>query len=168
MSKFLHGKVFLIVFLIFSFSLHAQSNSKKNTKQNPVKMFNEAVEFLEDEDYYTASQYFLEIVNINPAYSDAWFNLALCSYQLGEFDLAYHYLESAEKYEKNHSKVQNLKGMILLALGKLNEAKEIFEAVLKQYPNDVDSHFGLAEIELFDGKYSGAENQYLEALKTGD
>ena len=46
MSNFLHGKVFFIVFLIFSFSLHAQSNSKKNTKQNPVKMFNEAVEFL--------------------------------------------------------------------------------------------------------------------------
>ena len=165
MSKFLHGKVFLIVFLSFSFCLSAQSNSKNNAKQNPVKIYNQAVNHLENEDYYAASQCFLEVVNLNPAYSDAWFNLALCSYQLGEFDLAYHYLESAEKYEKNNSKVQNLKGMILLALGKLDEAKEIFETVLKQFPNDVDSHFGLAEIELFDGKYSGAENQYSEALK---
>ena len=105
MSKFLHGKVFLIVFLSFSFCLSAQSNSKNNAKQNPVKIYNQAVDHLENEDYYAASQCFLEVVNLNPAYSDAWFNLALCSYQLGEFDLAYHYLESAEKYEKNNSTV---------------------------------------------------------------
>ena len=55
--------------------------------------------------------------------------------------------------------------MILLALGRTDEARQIFNEVLKKYPNDIDAHFGLAEIELYDGKFSGAENQYAEALK---
>lgn len=167
MCKKLRIKTFVFVLSLFSFYAQAQisSGNAGAEKQNPIKIYNRALSFFDDEDYFSASQYFLEVVNINPAYSDAWFNLARCSYQLGEYDLAFHYLESAEKYEKNNSRIQNLKGMILLALGKLNEAKTIFEDVLKRFPNDVDSHFGLAEIEVFEGKFSGAENQYVEALR---
>ena len=133
--------------------------------KNTLKLYNDAVELQNDENWYTASQYFIEVVNDNPAFSDAWFRLADCSYHLGEFDLAYQYLESAEKYEKNKSEIKNLKGMILLALGRTEEARQIFNEILKKYPNDIDAHFGLAEIELYDGKFSGAENQYIEALK---
>ena len=133
--------------------------------QSPLDLYNKAVTLQENEEWYDASQYYLEVVNMNPAFSDAWFKLAECSYRLGEFDLAYKYLSKAEVYEKNKPEIQNLKGMILLALGKTSEAKEIFDTVLKKYPNDIDAHFGLAEIELFEGKITGAEKQYKEALK---
>ena len=133
--------------------------------KSTLNLYNEAVELQNEENWYTASQYFIEVVNDNPAFSDAWFRLADCSYRLGEFDLAFQYLESAEKYEKNKPEIKNLKGMILLALGRTDEARQIFNEVLKKYPNDIDAHFGLAEIELYDGKFSGAENQYVEALK---
>ena len=33
------------------------------------------------------------------------------------------------------------------------------------YPNDINAHFGLAELDLFAGKISGAQSQYNEALK---
>ena len=82
--------------------------------KNVLKTYNEAVELQNEENWYTASQYFIEVVNSNPAFSDAWFRLADCSYHLGEFDLAFQYLESAEKYEKDRSQIKNLKGMILL------------------------------------------------------
>ncbi len=133
--------------------------------KNAVKLYSQAQELQNDDNWYEASEYFLEVVNLNPAFSNAWFHLAECSYHLGQFDLAYQYLESAEKYEKNNSKIQNLKGMILLALGNIEEARSLFTEILKTYPNDIDAHFGLAEIELYDGKFSGAENQYTEALK---
>ena len=133
--------------------------------KNTLSLYNEAVKLQEEENWYTASQYFIEVVNDNPAFSDAWYRLADCSYRLGEFDLAFQYLESAEKYEKNNPEIKNLKGMILLALGRTDEARSLFNEVLKKYPNDVNAHFGLAEIELYDGKFSGAENQYIEALK---
>ncbi|MCR4579814.1 MAG: tetratricopeptide repeat protein [Treponema sp.] len=132
---------------------------------SPKELYNKAFDFESEENWYEASQYYLEVVNENPAYSDAWFRLANCCYRLGEYDLAFQYLENAERYEKSNSKIQNMKGMILLALGQIEDARQIFTEVLKVYPNDIDAHFGLAEIELYDGKYSGAELQYTEALK---
>ena len=155
----------IAVILIFSAALCGVSPLFAAESKNVLKLYNEAVELQNDENWYTASQYFIEVVDNNPAFSDAWFRLADCSYHLGEFDLAFQYLESAEKYEKNKPEIKNLKGMILLALGRTDEARQIFNEILKKYPNDIDAHFGLAEIELYDGKFSGAENQYTEALK---
>ena len=154
-----------VITLIFVSALSGLSPLFAADSKNILKLYNEAVALQEEENWYTASQYFIEVVNSNPAFSDAWFRLADCSYHLGEFDLAFQYLESAEKYENNKSEIKNLKGMILLALGRTDEARQIFNEVLKKYPNDIDAHFGLAEIELYDGKFSGAENQYAEALK---
>ncbi len=148
------------IFLLFAIStIHAVD------KKTPKELYNQAFSFEAEENWYEASQFYLEVVNENPAYSDAWFRLANCCYRLGEYDLAFQYLENAERYEKANSSIQNMKGMILLALGRIEDARQIFYEVLKKYPNDVDAHFGLAEIELFDGKYSGAEVQYSEALK---
>ena len=145
---------------LFSINLFAAKNSK-----DVLSVYNKALELENEELWYEASQYFMEVVSINPAFSEAWYHLADCSYKLGQYDLAFSYLSSAEKYEKNNSKYQNLKGMICISLGRFDEAKTIFNDILKRYPNDVDSHFGLAELELYEGKYSGAEKQYQLALK---
>lgn len=153
------GIISTIFFVFSSYSIFAQDS------QSALSLYNKAVSLEQDEQWYEASQYYMEVVRINPAFSDAWLHLADCSYKLGEFDLAFSYLESAEKYEKNNSSLQNLKGMICISLGRFDEAKNIFNEVLKKYPNDIDSHFGLAELELFEGKYSGAEKQYEMALK---
>lgn len=159
--KKMGGRGFIICFLIMLTAFPAFSAEKKTA----IEIYNRALEYENSENWYGASQYYIEVVNINPAFTDAWFHLADCSYKLGEFDLALQYLENAEKYEKNKSEIQNLKGMILLALDRTTEAKEIFNKILQKYPNDVSAHFGLAEIELYDGKFSGAEAQYVEALK---
>lgn len=160
----LKNKILTSALLIFSpFFVNAASGNSDS--QSALSIYEKALVFEQDEQWYEASQYYMEVVSINPAFSDAWFHLADCSYKLGEFDLAFSYLENAEKYEKNNSNIQNLKGMICISLGRFDEAKEIFNEVLKKYPNDIDSHFGLAELELFEGKYSGAEKQYEMALK---
>ena len=158
--------VFLSSFFFCALStLSAQNSASAKKSQNAISVYNKALELEADEHWYEASQYYMEVVSVNPAFSEAWYHLADCSYKLGEYDLAFSYLENAEKYEKNNSKFQNLKGMICISLGRFEDAKNIFNDVLKKFPNDVDSHFGLAELELYEGKYSGAENQYLMALK---
>lgn len=130
-----------------------------------IEKYNMGEQAQQEENFYLAQQYYLEVVAINPAYSQAWYKLAECSYKLGEFELAQNYLVSAEKYEPSNSQYLNLKGKIYVSLGKLTEAKTLFNDILKKYPNDVEAHFGLAEIELYEGRYSGAEKQYNEALK---
>ena len=127
--------------------------------------YNLGMEAQQNENFYVASQYYLEVTAENPAFTDAWYKLAECSYKLGEFDLALNYLDNAEKYEKNNLAIQNLKGMVYVSLGRIDDGRAIFNNILKKYPNDIDAHFGLAEIELYEGRFSGAQNQYMEALK---
>jgi len=151
--------------VVFLTLLLAASLFYAQKAKTPKELYNQAFEYESEENWYDASQYYLEVVKENPAYSDAWFRLSNCCYRLGEYDLAFQYLENAERYEKSNASIQNMKGMILLSLGRIEDARQIFNEVLKKYPNDIDAHFGLAEIELYEGKYSGAELQYSEALK---
>ncbi|MDE5899706.1 MAG: tetratricopeptide repeat protein [Treponemataceae bacterium] len=129
------------------------------------ELFSEGVRAQERENWHAASQHFMEAVQRNPVYGDAWFHLAQCSYQLGEYDLALSQLDEAEKYSSGDSAVSNLRGMILIALQRFSDARTVFEGVLKTAPNNVDARFGLAELDLFDGRISGAERQYGEALR---
>ena len=100
MSKKIGRVLFAIVFEIVVGAFIGSEQLFAAESKNILKTYNEAVELQNEENWYTASQYFIEVVNSNPAFSDAWFRLADCSYHLGEYDLAFQYLESAEKYEK--------------------------------------------------------------------
>ena len=127
--------------------------------------FNSGVKKQNREDYYGASEDFHQALQQNPYYGDAWFRLAEVTYAVGDYSLALTYLDSAEKYAKNRTEILNLRGMTYISLGMLDEAKAVFEGIIKTSPNDIDARFGLAEIELFGGSFSGAESLYLDALK---
>ena len=155
----------IVAAVLLAFVISPLCAAGNSSSASVLDKYNQGLEFQQDENYYAASQYYLEVVKDNPAFTDAWYKLAECSYKLGEFDLALQYLESAEKYEKNNNQIQNLKGMVYVSLGQIEEGQKIFNEILKKYPNDIDAHFGLAEIELYEGRFSGAENEYMEALK---
>lgn len=148
---------FFAIALFFAFSyLHCQ---------DALSLFNKGKSFQNDDDYFSAIENYREAVSKNPQYGEAWYNLALCTYYLGEYDLALEYINEALKYAKNYSQMQNLKGQIYVSLGNIEKARKIFSDILKEYPNSVDARFGLAELDLFDGNFITAEKRYLDALK---
>jgi len=134
-------------------------------KLSVSQLYGAGIQAQSDEDWYTASQLYLEALQTNPSYGDAWFHLAQCTYQLGQYDLALQYLDTAEKYARSNTDIQNLRGMCFISLNRLNDARNTFTGVLELKPNDINARFGLAELELMDGKISGAEGQYLEAVR---
>ena len=152
-------RVFLSVLL---FSLASFSFSEN---LSALKLFERGVQKQNLEDYYGASEDFQQALQVNKSYGDAWFHLSQVTYAIGDYTLALTYLEEADKYAKNRTDIQNLKGLILIALGRLDEARTVFTEILKKYPNDIDSRFGLAELDLFTGSFIGAKNQYEDALK---
>lgn len=154
-------KAIAVIILLFSCAYVLTAQNVKN----PLSFYSKGLELENEESWFAAAQEFHQVITLNPAFSDAWFHLASCSYKLAEYELALDYIEQAERLEKDKSQIQNLRGMILLALGRISDSKEIFTSILEKYPNDVNAHFGLAEIELYDGKFSGAEQQYAEALR---
>ncbi|MCI5523926.1 MAG: tetratricopeptide repeat protein [Spirochaetia bacterium] len=133
--------------------------------EDAFSLFQKGMAFQEDEDYYGAIEAYTDALALNGKYGDAWYNLAYCTYCLDESDLAFEYIQKAEVYAKNKTEIQNLKGMILISLGKYDDARSVFENILKTYPNNVDARFGLAELSLFEGSFTNAQEKYLEALK---
>lgn len=116
------------------------------------------------QDWAGAVEQYQEALRINPSYADVWFSLSECAYSMGEYSLALTYIESASKFLKNNSALQNLQGFSLIGLGRLDEARVVFLSVLASYPNDVDARFGLAELDIFNGRITGAEKYYKDAL----
>lgn len=130
-----------------------------------LELFSRGKELQNNKDYYGAIEAYREALIVNDRYGDAWYNLAMCTFYLGEFDLAYEYSCVAEKYARDLSKIKNLQGLSLLSLGKLDDARIVFNEILSKYPNDLESRFGLAQISLYEGSLSSAEKKYLDALK---
>lgn len=154
----LKSSVFFIIFCLFFQNIFSQNN-------NALTFYQNGISAMQRGDYYSAQELFNESLVLNPAYADAWFSLAEATYALNDFSLCLEYLENAQKFAKTNEEIINLRGMCLISLGRLNEAKEVFESILKTSPNSTQARFGLAEIELFNGSYNSSENYYLEALK---
>ncbi|MBO4403782.1 MAG: tetratricopeptide repeat protein [Treponema sp.] len=133
--------------------------------ESAVSLCDRAIKKQNEGDYYSAVELYRESVLKNPQYALAWYNLSYCTYLLGEYELSLVYIDEALKFSSSLTEAKNLKGMILLCLGKVTEASAIFSDVLKTYPNNVDARFGLAQVDLLGGNLGAAENRYLDALK---
>ena len=151
---------FFVFFLIISLSFPAFTQNL-----SALKLFERGVQKQNAEDYYGASENFQQALQANPSYGEAWFHLAEVTYALEDFSLALTYIDEADRHAKNRTDIQNLKGLILISLGRLDEARTVFTDILKRFPNDINSRFGLAELDLFTGSFIGAKNQYEDALK---
>ncbi|HBP09521.1 MAG TPA: hypothetical protein DD629_04750, partial [Treponema sp.] len=153
-----HSFTLAFLLLIFAYPLCAQ-------KKSALELFNQAQELQQQSKWFDAVDLYQEALLLNPQYGDALYNLALCHYALGSYDLSVQYADESSKYARNFSDIQNLKGLSLISLGRVNEAKDVFNQILKKYPNDVNARFGLAELDLLDGRLTVAESRYQDALK---
>lgn len=150
-------KKITIVFFIglyFSFCIWA----------NPAELYQKGAEFQAQEDWYSAIEMYQSALQENPAYNLVYQGLAECFYALNEYDEALSSVQFAMTYKKNDSDLQNLHGFILIGLGKIEEARKQFSAVLQKFPNSPEARFGLAEIEIFQGKLYAASDMYKETL----
>ena len=151
-------KLFLVlIFLCFSISLGFANNSA-------LDYFNVGRKFQQQENFTKAIEQYQEALLLNPAYADAWVGLAECAYEIDEYSRALTCLDTANKYYKYNLKIQRLKGFCYIGLGELEEANDIFDEILKKFPNDVESIFGLAQLQAFEGRISSAEKYYTQVL----
>ena len=156
---------FLLAFAFCFVALNGQNSAVRIADLPASALYQRARDFQAREDWYAAVELYQEALNKNPSYGEAWFALAECSYELEQYDLTVKYCDTALKYIKNRTDISNLKGFALIGLHKLNDARAIFTGILTAFPNDVEARFGLARLDLFDGKFSTAEQYFLDALK---
>lgn len=160
-------KILVICALILSVSVVFPQGIFKTENRKPTALdfYEQGKDQQESQNWYRATELFQEALRLNSSYGQAWLALAECTYALGEYDLAISYADTAAQYLKSTTSVQNIKGFSLIGLGRLDEARKVFDGILAKFPNDTDARFGLAELDIFNGKMSGAESWYLDALK---
>ena len=153
-------KSFFLALFTFFFSLGLFCQAK-----SAMTFFNDGYDCQCQGNYFKAVENYQEALALNPKYADAWYNLSLSTFYLGEYDLALEYAETAEKYSRNYCDIKNLKGMCCLAQGKIDEAEKYFKDVLSKEPNNIEARFGQAEIAIYRGSLISAKNYYQDALK---
>lgn len=116
-------------------------------------------------DWYGAIDDFQAALRLNPSYGDALGGLAECYYQLGEYDQALQFVLKAEVFRKGDNTLVDLEAFIRLALSDVPGARKRFEAVLGPAPNDLDARFGLALIDLAEGRRTEAKARFEDSLR---
>ncbi|MEL3899780.1 tetratricopeptide repeat protein [Treponema phagedenis] len=133
--------------------------------QTSTDLFEKGRKAQAKEDWYTAIEFYQEALKKNASYNLVYQGMAECFYALGEYEETLKNIKKAQKFMPNNAELQNIEGFALIGLGKVGDAKKVFAEVLKTYPNDLDSRFGMAEIDVVAGRLTGASMLYKAALE---
>lgn len=101
----------------------------------------------------------------NPAYDEPLIGLAESFFALEEYEEALEYLKQAQAYDRSNLDLIVLEGRIAIALNQTAAARSMFESVLEKQPNNLEARFGLAELDIAQGRTRNASRRYIETLK---
>jgi tetratricopeptide (TPR) repeat protein len=118
-----------------------------------------------EEDWYGASEAFMECVKLNPAHAGANAALAECYYELGEFDEALSWVRNAKTLARGDMGVANLEASTLVALGRLDAAQAVIDGVLAREPYNREALFVAGELDLARGQSARAVERFREAAR---
>jgi len=143
-----------ISFVLLTIGLHSA----------PTTSYEKAYSLQKAGQYYSAIEIYQLVLKENKSYNLVFARLAECFYALDEYDQAFDFVEKALSYKQADIELEALKGFILIGLNKNTEAKVLFSKILEKQPNDINAKFGLAEIEISEGRISIARDIYKEIL----
>jgi tetratricopeptide (TPR) repeat protein len=130
----------------------------------PDSLYERGRTAMQSEDWYTATEYFLEALRLNPAHTESTVALAECYYDLREFDQALAWIQRARTLARNDIGVANLEAAILIALGQLEKADSALKSILTREPYNKEALFTAAELDIARGHSGDAVNRYREAV----
>lgn len=130
-------------------------------------LYNEGVEraTAEPPDFTAAVESFRAAATVDPEHLDAWRNLAISNFNLGDLDGAVQAYEFvAARAPEDSSSFHHL-GMLYLEKGDHTSAERTFEQLLESSPRHVGGLTGLASILVDSERYAEAEATYERAVE---
>lgn len=134
-------------------------------EDSAVSLFEQGRDAYEAGDYYTAVELYRTAIRANPSYDKPLIGLAESYFALGEYAEALANVQKARQFDRGSSYILSLEGRIRIGIGDFEGARKLFEQVLQREPNNLDSRFGLAELDIAVGKTKNAIDKYEEALR---
>jgi len=112
-----------------------------------------------------AVEFYRAALELNPVFLQPMVGLAESFFSLEEYEEALKYVKQAKKYDRFNWNLNNLEGRIRIGLNDIEGARSQFQEVLKKEPNNLETSFGLAELDIASGKTRSAAAKYLETLE---
>jgi tetratricopeptide (TPR) repeat protein len=120
------------------------------------------------EDYFRSISDFYRAIEINPQYYLPFYNMAFSKYQLGNNFLALADVDSAIKVKPDYSESHNLKGLILVGLGKAEEARTSFVQAHRLDEKNSDFTYNIGYTYYEEDNYEKALEWFLKTSNLGE
>jgi tetratricopeptide (TPR) repeat protein len=154
----------LCILLILGGLGHLEAQSGDSPAQ-AAALYERGRAFMAEEDWYSASEAFLDCLRLNPAHAEGTTALAECYYELSEFDEALSWVRKARVLARGNASIANLEAVTLIALGRLDAAAAVIAEVLGREPYNREALFAAGELDIARGRPSEALLRYREAVR---
>ncbi|MGL4524650.1 MAG: tetratricopeptide repeat protein [Spirochaetia bacterium] len=148
------------VILKLAFLLCFLNATYSQSAQDYIRLGNQS---LDGQDYFQAIESFRSALRLNEKYADAFLGLAQAYFFSGEYEEVLQQLDQYDALAKSIN-AHILRGRALAALGRRNEAQILLASVLTTQPNNLDAQFGMAEVQLLNGRYDQAIRDFERLL----
>ena len=159
----------LILFLFFAFSLKADQNDlrleglfeilSKTESDNQINEitsniwdiwhetndpsieadFYRGLESMRTGDLIMAVAFFTRVIDKNPNFAEGWNKRATVYYMLGKFDASMMDIHETLKLEPRHFGAMDGMGLIFIEMQKFEKALDIYDQMLKIFPNSTST-----------------------------
>jgi Tfp pilus assembly protein PilF len=126
--------------------------------------FNSGVTFYNQREFSKAIQAYQKVIELDPAYVEAYNNLGIIYQMTGDVDRAFGAYQKATEINPRYEKGYNNLGILLLLKGRDEEALEAFRKALAINPNSIETHINLGTLFKKKGQWDEAIESYQKAL----
>lgn len=141
----------LLCLLLSAAHLQAQEGAQQDAGRAPGKR-TRGIQLLQEGYYREASELLRTVVAAQKDDSEAWYNLGLALYRLGDEKGARTAFEKTLKLKPDDARARSNLSYVLLSLGKRSEAKEQAERAIKLEQQSAEAHYVLGAIHFLAGK----------------
>ena len=110
--------------------------------------YQKGLKYIQSKNYDKAEKVFYEILKNSPNHLNSLFLMGFSLYEQKKNSIALKYLEKASMLKKNFRDADYFIGKIYKNTKQLNKAKQYFNKILKEYPNDLDALISLVTTKI--------------------
>jgi len=147
-----------------SIDVKKEEDKHRTLMSDVLTHFNSGIYFHDRREFSKAIQSYQKVIELDPAYVEAYNNLGIIYYEMGDFDRAFGAYQKSIEIHPQYEKGFNNLGILLFSRGRHEEAIEAFEKALAINPKNIETHLNLGILFKRQGQPGKAIESYQKAL----
>jgi len=129
-----------------------------------VTLFNQGVFYQNQREMAKAVQAYQKVIELDPAYFEAYNNLGILYQEMGDFDRAAQAYQRSIEINPRYVKALNNLGILFYLKDRHEEALVSFQKAISLQPNNIESHLNLGVLFKKQGQWDKAMDSFRNAL----